>query len=319
MPAIFALAPAKIILFGEHAVVYGRPAIAVPVTQVRAKAVITPNPLSPPGIVLIDAPNIGLNAQLENLPVSHPLRVVVACVLKTLRVITPPSLTIRITSTIPLASGLGSGTAVSVAIIRALSAYLGKPLPEPEVSELAYQVEKIYHGNPSGIDNSVITYAKPVFFIRNQPIQFIDVTHPFTLMIGDTGIKSPTSSVVEKVHKSWHTNPSVYESIFDKIGGITVEGKEAVQSGNSLILGQLLNRNHALLQELGVSSPELDHLVRIALEAGALGAKLSGGGQGGNMIALVEPTTASKIERILQDNGAVRTIITSIGKVGQPV
>ena len=314
MPAIFALAPAKIILFGEHAVVYGRPAIAIPITQLRAKAVITPIPLSSPGIVIIEAPNIGLNSRLDDLPVGHPLREVVNIVTKTLMVSIPPSLKIRITSTIPMASGLGSGTAVSVAIIRALSAYLGKPLPDQEVSDLAYQIEKIYHGTPSGIDNSVITFGKPVFFIRNQPIQFIEVAHPLALIIGDTGVYSPTSKVVEKVHYSWEANPSHYESMFDDIGAITLKGKEAIQNGNSVILGQLLTQNHAILQELGVSSPELDHLVKTALDAGALGAKLSGGGQGGNMIALVEPGSISEIGHKLLESGAVRTIETVIGK-----
>jgi mevalonate kinase len=313
MPAIFASAPGKVILFGEHAVVYGRPAIAVPVTQVKTKAVVTPNPLSPPGVVQIDAPDVALKTTLDSLPDGDPIKTAIQSVFAALKVSSPPSLTIRITSTIPIASGLGSGAAVSVAVIRGLSSFLGQPLPESQVCELAFQVEKVYHGHPSGIDNTVITYAKPVFFVRGQPIQFLEVQAPFTIVIGDTGVQSPTAEVVEDVRRRWLADQAPYEKLFDEIGVVTLQGRQAVQAGDDQTMGPLMSRDHTLLQEMGVSSPELDRLVEAALEGGAGGAKLCGGGRGGNMIALASPKTAESIAARLKAAGAVRTIVTSIG------
>ncbi len=314
MPAIFATAPGKVILFGEHAVVYGRPAIAIPVTQVRAKAMVTPNPLSPPGMVQIEAPAVGLKSTLAALPDTDPIKTAVQSVLSKLKVTLPPALTLRITSTIPIASGLGSGAAVSVAVIRGLSAFLGKPLPESQVCDLAFQVEKVYHGHPSGIDNTVITYAKPIFFVREQPIQFLEVKMPFTIIIGDTGVQTSTREVVGDVRRRWLADPTTYEKLFDEIGALTLQGRQAVQDGDSQTLGLLMSRNHTLLREIGVSSPELDRLVEAALEAGAAGAKLCGGGQGGNMIALASPGTAEGIVAQLKAVGAVGIIVTSIGE-----
>src|SRR5512146_2592486 len=118
MPAITATAPGKIILFGEHAVVYGRPAIAVPVNGVRARVVVSANPRGGPGEVRIQAPDIHLDAQARNLPPEHPIRSAVWSVFSALGISHPPALNLRVTSTIPLAAGLGSGAAVSVAIIR---------------------------------------------------------------------------------------------------------------------------------------------------------------------------------------------------------
>ena len=312
MPAIYATAPGKVILFGEHAVVYGQPALAMPVTQVRTKAMVTPNPLSLSGIIQIDAPDIGLKTTLNRLPPEHPLKAAIQCVLSALKLANPPALTLRLTSTIPIASGLGSGAAASVAILRALSAFLGKPLPDSQVCELAFQVEKIYHGHPSGIDNTVITYAKPIFFVREQPIQFLHVQDPFTLVIGDTGVQSSTAQVVGDVRQAWSANPAAYEKLFAEIGSIALLGSQAIQAGDIQALGPLLNRNQALLQALAVSSPELDRLVQAARDAGASGAKLCGGGRGGNMIALVSPAAAEDVAAAIRAAGARRTIITTI-------
>ena len=312
MPAFTASAPGKIILFGEHAVVYGRPAIAVPVEQTRARAVVNPEPRQPAGYVHIQAPDIHLDANLEELPGEHPLTKAVAEVLRELRIPRLPACTLRVTSSIPVASGLGSGAAVSVAVIRALAAFLGRPLPPERVSALAYEVEKIHHGTPSGIDNTVITYNKPVYFVRDQAIQTLHSAAPFTILIGDTGIASPTAIAVSDVRRGWQADPQRYEAIFDAIGEISRQARAAIQSGTPELLGPLMDDNHAYLQDLGVSSPELDRLVFAARQAGALGAKLSGGGRGGNMIAMVEPDIAQAVAGALLEVGARRTIITEV-------
>lgn len=313
-------APGKIILFGEHAVVYGRPALAVPVTQVQATAKVMTDVR--PG-VWIEAPDVGLFSELSRLSPDHPLVAVIQSVLSALPpLVFPPIIfenfggaggaTIHIASTIPVASGLGSGAAVSVAIIRALSAFLGQPLPDERVSVLAYEVEKLHHGTPSGIDNTVIAYAKPVYFVKGQPIEVFQVAKPFTILIGDTGIASPTKAVVGDVRKLWEAEPVRFEKIFDSVAEIAQKARKAIENGETHLLGALMNENHTLLQKMTVSSPELERLVEAARAAGADGAKLSGGGRGGNMIALVRPANAEEISAALLESGARRTIITTI-------
>jgi mevalonate kinase len=219
---------------------------------------------------------------------------------------------IKITSTIPVASGLGSGAAVSVALICALSSHLSHPMTNEQVNALAYEIEKIHHGTPSGIDNTVITYAKPVYFVKGQPIEIFRVGKPFTVVIGDTGISAPTKEAVGDVCVLWEADKARWEKVFDKIGEIAKKAKEKIENGESEELGELMNQNHALLQEMTVSSQELDQFVEAARKAGAWGAKLSGGGRGGNMIALVKPEIAEAVSRLLKEAGAKNTIITTI-------
>ncbi len=316
MPAISASAPGKVILFGEHAVVYGRPALAVPVFEVQAKAIITANPRAEPGTIYIQAPDIGLEATLTDLPEHDPLGKVVKEVFAALGISRAPALIVRITSTIPIAAGLGSGAAISVAIIRALSTFLGHPLPAEQVSALAFEVEKIHHGTPSGIDNTVITYEKPVYFKRYDAHKVLretfQVKRPFHLVIADTGISSQTAKVVAEVRERWQWAKAKFESLFDEIGEIVEEARRSIEHGNVERLGRLMNANQRLLNEIGVSSPELERLIEVACAAGASGAKLSGAGQGGNMIALVSEQTAATVAQALRRAGAKRTILTTV-------
>jgi mevalonate kinase len=334
-----ASAPGKIILFGEHAVVYHRPALAVPVLQVHADAradfvtdTLTSTSKrmktgSPGGkwqdSVLIDAPDIGLFTPLSQLlaqPTPHPLATVIISTFQAVGVSRPPALRIRITSTIPVASGLGSGAAVSVAIIRALSlalseiegSFVFRSITDEQVNSICYETEKLHHGTPSGIDNTVITYAKPVYFVRNHPIETFHVGAPFTIIIADTGISALTKESVGDLRKLWEADKSHWETVFDEVGEIVQKAKKAIESGKWQTLGPLMDANHLLLQEMTVSSPELDRLVLAAKAAGALGAKLSGGGRGGNMIALVTPQSAEKVASALKSAGAKNTIVTII-------
>jgi mevalonate kinase len=304
-----ASAPGKVILFGEHSVVYGRPALAVPVTQVHADVRVSDS--SRAGI-WIDAPNIDLHAELTTLPSDHPLAAVVHNLLFNLRIDPCPSLDLKINSTIPVASGLGSGAAVSVAIIRALSTYLGHPLTNEQVNELAFEIEKLHHGTPSGIDNTVITYARPVYFVKGRPLETFKVGEPFFIIIGDTGVAAPTKESVGDVRTMWLEDKGRWETVFNKVGEIVNQARITIERGKTKELGKLMDQNHSLLQEMTVSSPELDELVHAARLAGALGAKLSGGGRGGNMIALVNPETAETVGKSLMESGARRIIITKV-------
>lgn len=314
MPAFSASAPGKVILFGEHAVVYGRPAIAVPVLQVRAKAIVSVDPRSAPGLVKLQAPDIGLETTLSDLPENHPLAAVLLKAASAMKLSHIPACNIKITSNIPIAGGMGSGAAVSVAILRAFSAALGHPLRDEQVLEISYEVEVIHHGTPSGIDNTVITYAKPVYFVKGKRIETLRVMQPFSLVVGDTGIQSPTSSVVSDVRKAWESASAQYERMFDAVGAIAVAARKSIETGSIDALGSLMDENQALLQKMGVSSPELDNLIEAARSSGALGAKLSGAGRGGNMIAFVTPESAGRVASAIEHAGAVRTIVTEIPK-----
>jgi len=304
-----ASAPGKIILFGEHAVVYNRPALAVPVTQVHVDVEVLDSPRKG---IWINAPGIELHAELNSLPDNHPVGSVILNLFSTLGLFSPPALDISITSTIPVAAGLGSGAAVSVALIRALAQHVAHPLTDEQVNELAYEIEKLHHGTPSGIDNTVITYAKPVYFMKGKPLETFKVGKPFTIVIGDTGIPAPTKESVGDVRRLRMRDQYTIEDIFNEIAQIALIGRRSIESGKPELLGELMDQNHAYLQALTVSSPELDKLVETARNAGALGAKLSGGGRGGNMIALVDQPKAESVASALISAGAKRTIITEI-------
>jgi mevalonate kinase len=305
-------APGKIILFGEHAVVYGRPALAVPVHDVQATAIV--EPASPGSGLTIEAGDLGLTVLLTDAG-QDPLALAAHLVLDHLNA-RPPDARIVIRSTIPIASGLGSGAAVSAALARALAAHLGAEIPTPDLSALVYEVEKVHHGTPSGIDNTVVCYGQPVYFVRDKTIETLHVGAPFDLLIGDTGIASPTRVAVGDVRAAWQANRAAYELIFDRIGAIAEQARRAIER-QPHDLGPLANLNHDLLRQINVSSPELDRLVAAALDAGALGAKLSGGGRGGNMIALVEPSDAPRVRAALKAAGAVNVISTTVRASGE--
>ena len=192
-----------------------------------------------------------------------------------------------------------------------------------------FEIEKLHHGTPSGIDNTVITYAKPVYFIKQLPspsgspkgvlregaggeVKTFKVGVPFTIVIADTGIAAPTKESVDAVRQLWMNDPSYWETIFDKVGHISFTAKRAIEAGRWDLLGELMDENHTLLQEMTVSSEELDTLTNAAHTAGALGAKMSGGGRGGNMIALVEQAQAESVASALISAGAKQTIVTTI-------
>lgn len=304
---ITATAPGKIILCGEHAVVYQRPAIAVPVTQVQAQATLqdSKQPLT------IDAQNQRRKISYADLPDDDPLKAIIQLTLRSFKV-SPPHATLTIHSTIPIASGLGSGAAVSTAIARALAQYFKRDLDSAAISSLVYEVEKIHHGTPSGIDNTVIAYGKPVYFVRGQPIETFNVTQPFRIAIADTGIQSPTKIAVGDVRAAREADKDRYEKIFDGCGQIAQRARALIEEGQPDQLGSLMNENQKLLREMGVSCQELDDLVDAATRAGASGAKLSGGGRGGNMIALVNAANENNVREALMSAGAKKILITEV-------
>ncbi|HEX9923447.1 MAG TPA: mevalonate kinase [Anaerolineae bacterium] len=312
MKTVQATAPGKVILFGEHAVVYGRPAIAVPVLDVQTQVSLEPAAAAQ-GIRMI-AVDLDRDFDLAVADPDDPLALIVHLTLAHLGQTKVPDITLTITSTIPLGRGLGSGAAVSTAIGRALAAFFERAIPPAQISALVYEVEKHHHGTPSGIDNTVVAFAQPVYFIKGRPIKRIQVGQPFTLVVGDTGQVAPTHTVVGDVRRRWQADRERYEGYFDEIGAIVQQARVAIEEGltGPEAIGKLMNDNQELLETIGVSSPELDHLVAAARQAGALGAKLSGAGGGGNMIALARPDHASDIARALWEAGATGVIVTEV-------
>ncbi len=328
-----ASAPGKLILCGEHAVVYGRPAIALPLPHVRAYVHIARG--RPGSGILFHANDI--NRQwVADATSNEPLG---ELTFATLRYLSLPSLDliITLTSTIPIAGGMGSGAAVATAIVRALASYANRKLTPDEISTLVYASEKRFHGTPSGIDNAVVAYEQPVWFEKYlgdsaeqmpQPngqqatqqeratqtaIFPIAIAVPLTLVIGDTGVRSKTRLPVGDVRQRWLAAPAHYEALFDRVSALVQQIRDRLADGHVPLLGKLLDENQALLEEIGVSSPDLERLIGVARRAGAMGAKLSGAGWGGVMFALADGHTAPSIMQALREAGAAQVLQTTIG------
>jgi mevalonate kinase len=258
------------------------------------------------------APDRGLRAWLHDLDPAHPLAVLCRSTLEALGAENFPPLQVSILSTIPVASGLGSSAAVSVAIARALNGQFHGGLTVDRISELAFAVERIHHGTPSGIDNTVVAFDRPVFFRRDHAAETLALGAAFSLLIGDSGISAPTAEAVAHVRRRWEADRPGVEHTFDEIGARVERARQALLEGSPQALGTALRDNHDLLVQLGVSSRELDSLVGAALRAGALGAKMSGGGMGGAVIALVTPESEGAVRRALLAAGAAAVLQTEV-------
>ncbi len=304
-----ASAPGKAILLGEHAAVYGRPALAVPVQAVQATAEVSPLDSDR---VRIEAPDISIDAYLDELPGKQPLAK--ALQLAMLEAESTGGIHVRVTSDIPRASGLGSSAAVSVAIIRAVCEHFGHDIAADRVAQIAFEVEKLHHGDPSGIDNTVVAFEIPVLFIKDEEPRPLGVTGRFQFVIGDTGEPSPTKQLVTMLRGRWAGDLEFVDAIFDSIGELSEQASASIGRGEIGNLGPLMNHCQTLLETLGVSSPSLERLNLAARGAGAMGAKLSGGGGGGIMIAHVDDSSREAVDSALREAGAVRTIRTEIGK-----
>lgn len=300
----------KVILFGEHAVVYGWPAVAVPVSEVQAEAAVEPGTRGQ-GLV-VEAPDLERQVIVREAGDDEPLAHIVRKTMKAMRRDGDPDLTITVASRVPIARGMGSGAAVSAAIVRALTRHCGHWFASQAVSDLVFETEVIYHGTPSGIDNTVIAFEKPVYFVKDAMQEIFWVGEPFLLAIGDTGIRSSTREVVGDLRRRYEADPTRHDLLFQRIGEIADGARRAMELGEIRTLGRLMDDNHALLQELGVSCPELDRLVTAAREGGALGAKLSGSGRGGNMIALIPEETRGRVDMMLRLAGASNVIVTEV-------
>ncbi len=290
----------KIILLGEHAVVYGSRAIAAPVPlAVRARVMDADD-----GIWLV-VPRWGVEQLMQP-------RALQAAVLRGTRRPDPGTSSgwptapcaSRCIPSCPRAMGLGGSAAVAVAIIRALDQHFALGLVDEEVNDLAFRCEKVAHGTPSGIDNTVATYGQMLLYRAGSPaeIEELHVEKPINFVIGMTGVESLTAKMVARVREAWTRYRPVYDRMFKGIDALTVQALDALRRYDLERLGDLMNVCQGLLNGLQVSSRELEELIQIAREHGALGAKLTGGGGGGSMIALC-PDGGSEVVRAIQDAG----------------
>jgi len=211
---------------------------------------------------------------------------------------------IEVYSEIPRAMGLGGSAAVAVAIIRALDLHYELGLADEDVNRYAYLAEQVAHGTPSGIDNTVATYGRPIIYRAGSPPQIEELyfEKPIRFVIGITGSESLTAKTVARVRTARDKNRPVIDRVFKGIDALTGQALAAIKKHDLEQLGDLMNVCHGLLNSLQVSSWELEELIQIARENGALGAKLTGGGGGGSMIALC-PENAERVIHAMNAGG----------------
>ncbi len=274
----------KVILFGEHFVVHGVPGIVSAIDSTTDAEVKR----AAKGINVKDerktAKGYSEEKRLQQLESIQNM-------LKAMGIDPKIALDIWVGGTLPGFSGLGASAASSVAIARAIAQELRMKVADEKINQVAYEAEKAYAGNPSGIDNTAATYGGLMWFKKNMgggldKVVHLSIETPVEIVIGSTGKVANTKAMVEGVAERKNKNPQKYNPIFKRAEELSHEGRAALEFYNLKKVGELMNENHRLLQEIEVSSKELDLLVDVARKQGAFGAKLTGGGGGGCMVAL---------------------------------
>ena len=294
-------APGKVILLGEHAVVYGHPALAAPVRE-RVTVDLTEHE----GPLSIELPK-GLSAPPEALRAAEAM-------FRELGL--PPRFVARVQSELPLGGGLGSSAALGVAMARAAASAAGKTIDDGEASRLALHLETVFHGAPSGVDPETCARGEPISFVRAQGgeparVERIRPSQPIALVVALTGILRGTRSTVMPLSARRAERPALYDPLLALLGELARGGKAALEKGDLFDLGVRFDAAHGVLFALGVSCPELDELVAALRKLGALGAKLTGAGGGGAAIGLARDLgDAEAIAAALRLQG--RTALTTV-------
>ena len=292
-------ASGKVILLGEHAVVYGRSALAMPI-PLAVEAKISD---AREGIHL-SIPRWDLEQRMPPAD-RHPDGApgILATLLRRLD-LWERSMTIEIVPHVPRAMGLGGSASLVVAVLRALDAHYALGLADEEINAHAYQCEQAAHGRASGVDNTVATYGVPLLYRKDNTPAFetVRASRPLPLVIGIGSQASLTAHTVSRVQAAWKERPARYEAVFDQIESLTQAAVEAMRNGYLEDLGELMNLCQGHLNALQVSTPELEQMVHIARSNGAIGAKLTGGGGGGSIVALA-PRARDRVSDALQAAG----------------
>ena len=302
----------KVILFGEHFVVHGVPGIVSAIDSTADAEVKK----SPKGITIKDERkgSKGYAEEKKNQQLESIDRILKAMDIEPKTV----AFDIWLGGNLPGFSGLGASAASSVAIVRAFAKEYGKELSDKRINEIAFEAEKAYAGMPSGIDNTAATFGGLLWFKKNMKdgantIEKLCLREPVNIVIGSTGIVANTKAMVEGVAERRMKHPEKYDSLFEQAEAIALIGRKALQEHDLKKIGELMNDNHKLLQEIEVSHEKLDYLVDIARKQGAYGAKLTGGGGGGCMVALT-PAGAlqERVAKIIENEGC-EVLRTRIG------
>ena len=293
----------KLILFGEHFVVYKVPALVAAVAAVTDCVVEFTDA---PGLEVVDNRPAVAGYKAEK---KEEADVAIGLVLKHFK-LDPAARGMRITfgGDLTAVSGIGASAAQVVALARAIGLALPKELSLEEINEAGYEGERGYHGTPSGIDNTAATYGGVLRFQRTEGAPIFDkkkLGSPVRIVYASTGITASTSKVVGDVAAKREADPAWFDGLLTQYKALVVKGEAALDACDWPALGELLNQNHALCQALTVSCTELDTLVDAARGAGALGAKMSGTGRGGLMLALTpSEETQAAVTAALKAAGA---------------
>lgn len=294
----------KAILIGEHAVVYGAAAIALPVPSVEAIAQVELLPAGETSRLtsrLHSGPFATLPAELT--PVAAAVHAAATAV-----GLDPDRIHLRIGSQVPIGRGMGSSAAVAAAVVEAVADAAGAQLTSEMRHELIQTSERVAHGNPSGLDARTVVSDQPVRFLRRRPQGSVPVARPTSFVIADSGVSASTAVAVANVRARREAAPQVVDAVIEELGALVDPVAAALGSGDMTALGAGMTRAHQLLREIGVSSPVLDDLVGGALAAGSPGAKLTGSGGGGCVLALAaSPQDADDLALALHAAGAPRT------------
>lgn len=304
---VTASAPAKIIILGEHFCVHGASALSMAINLYskvevedlsQRKLQIFSENLNVLGEYVKEKffPVIG---GPESREVIEPIRLAVEATLNMLGRV-ERGFRVKVNSRIPIGVGLGSSASIAVATIMAVATNLGFKLSKEEICKVAFEAERYVHFKPSGIDHTTITYGGLILFKDRKLVKHIQPKNDLTFIVGNTGIRRSTGILVKEVDKLKEERKSLMIRMLEDVENLVFEGLDALEKGDLKILGSILDKNQRMLSDIGVSHWKLEELISVAKKAGALGAKLTGGGGGGCMICLAEDKDVLRVTEALK-------------------
>lgn len=285
----------KVILLGEHSVVYGHPAIAAALdrgvsargTALREAGAVDLLVIEPWGVQALPDVSSGgeptLGRAFAEVLATFPAE--------------RPRVRIDANVAIPGGSGLGCSAALGVAVVRAIDEALGQTHSLEDDIARSLRWERVFHGQPSGVDNAIAAAGGLALFVKGSALEPLRARRPLRLVVGDSGEASATKSMVESVARQHEQVPEKTRQTFEAIAAIVRNGKLAIEGGDLRGLGQLMNMNQWLLAGLLLSTPKLEEMCAAARDTGALGAKLTGAGGGGCMVALCADAASAELVR----------------------